>query len=281
MFKWYGTIGIILILFGELNFIFKIEPFAFLFLLILTAGYILVIDALIFKLRKESMICNRFSDFIGLFILSVLFWYFANLFIHNISSWVYSGSVGQHFSFLVMFLRNISDGVAFPAVFETIELLKTLNLFKKEQLSIHINIKKATLLFLVSLGVVCLLVPFFWSSSLSIVFVWISLFLILDPINYLHRQPSIVGDIREGKFGSFIIVGLGGMIVGFLWEFWNYWAVQKWTYNLPFLGFLEGVKIFEMPLLGYLGYAIFAFEIYAVYWFVRSLFVHKEHLLEA
>jgi len=67
-----------------------------------------------------------------------------------------------------------------------------------------------------------------------------------------------------------------GLMCGFFWEFWNYWAITKWYYNVPYVGFF---KIFEMPILGYLGYLPFALELYAMYWFTRSLFLHKEHLL--
>ena len=50
-----------------------------------------------------------------------------------------------------------------------------------------------------------------------------------------------------------------------------------WFYDLPW--FVNWLKIFEMPILGYLGYFPFAFELYAMYWFVRSFFIKKEKLL--
>jgi hypothetical protein len=50
---------------------------------------------------------------------------------------------------------------------------------------------------------------------------------------------------------------LAGLVCGLLWEFWNYWAAAKWTYNLPFLGSLEHVRYFEMPVLGLLGFLPF------------------------
>ncbi len=53
-----------------------------------------------------------------------------------------------------------------------------------------------------------------------------------------------------------------------LWEFWNYWAATKWTYTVPYLG---DVKIFEMPILGYLGFPPFALECYAMYHAVRGV----------
>jgi len=53
-----------------------------------------------------------------------------------------------------------------------------------------------------------------------------------------------------------------------LWEFWNYWALTKWTYTVPFFG---NVKIFEMPVLGFLGFPPFAVECWVMYIFLRSL----------
>ena len=49
----------------------------------------------------------------------------------------------------------------------------------------------------------------------------------------------------------------GGLTCGLLWEFWNYWAAAKWTYNLPFLGVLEQYRYFEMPWIGLLGFLPF------------------------
>ena len=74
----------------------------------------------------------------------------------------------------------------------------------------------------------------------------------------------------------FYALMIGTLICGFFWEFWNYWTPAKWYYDVPILGFFT---IFEMPILGYLGYFPFAFELYVMYWFIRSLFSHKEVLL--
>ena len=106
--------------------------------------------------------------------------------------------------------------------------------------------------------------------------VWLAFFFILDPINYLHKQPSVIKHLKDRKLTIPLSLLLAGIIMGFFWEFWNYWAIPKWTYNVPFVGFF---KIFEMPLLGYLGYFPFAFELYAMYFFVESLFIKKEKLL--
>ncbi len=57
----------------------------------------------------------------------------------------------------------------------------------------------------------------------------------------------------------------GGATCGFLWEFWNYWAAAKWTYDLPFLGPLEDYRYFEMPWVGFSGFLPFALECWVVY----------------
>ncbi|MBS3126681.1 hypothetical protein J4228_00790, partial [Candidatus Woesearchaeota archaeon] len=64
-----------------------------------------------------------------------------------------------------------------------------------------------------------------------------------------------------------------GIGCGVLWEFWNFWALPKWVYVLPAW---TGPKLFEMPLWGYLGYGPFAWELYAMYYFVRNLFSKKK-----
>jgi len=58
-----------------------------------------------------------------------------------------------------------------------------------------------------------------------------------------------------------------GLICGFLWEFFNYCAIAKWTYTVPYFG---NIKIFEMPVLGFLGFPPFAVECWVIYIFVRS-----------
>jgi hypothetical protein len=52
------------------------------------------------------------------------------------------------------------------------------------------------------------------------------------------------------------------LICGLLWEFWNFWARAKWIYTVPFF---EKLKLFEMPLLGFLGFPTFAVSAYAMY----------------
>ena len=52
-----------------------------------------------------------------------------------------------------------------------------------------------------------------------------------------------------------------GLICGILWEFWNFWALTKWIYTVPFF---EDLKLFEMPLAGFFGFPPFTVECYVM-----------------
>jgi len=268
MFKTYGIIGLLLIAIVELNFIFKIQPLADWYFPIVWFGFILVIDALIYKLRKHSPLMNRSIELLLIFVLSIPFWYIFEIFNIFVKNWMYN----PQFTSLI---RLVSAAFLFPAVYEVYHLLKTLHLFDKYKLHKTHNIKKSTLYFLVILGIVCFILPSLYPKY-TFPLIWLSLFFILDPINYLHNEPSLIRHIKNRNLKVPVALGFAGLIVGFFWEFWNYWAIPKWFYTF---GYFYYWKVFEMPILGYLGYIGFAFELYAMYWFARSLFRTKSHLL--
>lgn len=274
MFRKYGLIGILLIVFVEINFFLKIQPFANWYFPIIWLGYILTIDALVYKLRKDSLISNHFYQFLGMVIISMLLWWvfeFINLPVRN---WSYSAGV-ESLGTLKTLFGSLSFATVLPAFFETVELIRAIHFFDKKKLHKKHRITKRFLHTMIIIGVACFILPVIL-PKFAFPLIWLSFFFILDPINYLHKQPSIIGHLKDRRLAIPLSLLLAGIIIGFLWEFWNYWALPKWSYSVPFVGFF---KIFEMPVLGYLGYFPFAFELYAMYWFVRSLFVHKEHLL--
>jgi hypothetical protein len=98
---------------------------------------------------------------------------------------------------------------------------------------------------------------------------WTSLVFLLDPINYWLGRPSMFRDWERGWFGRTLAAFAGGLICGFLWEFWNYWALTKWTYHLPFLGRAEQYRYFEMPLPGLLGFIPFGIECWIMWQMIR------------
>ncbi len=116
-------------------------------------------------------------------------------------------------------------------------------------------------------GVVFFLAPFFLRSPSANLLIWMSLIFLLDPINFRLGRPSIVGDLRSGRWGRMLALMAGGLTCGFLWEFWNYWAIAKWTYHLPFLGVWQHWRYFQMPVLGLAGFPAFGVEVWVMWQF--------------
>jgi len=198
MLKVYGIIGIILIILVELNFFLKIEPFASWYFPIVWLGYILVVDALVYQIRKRSLLKNKPFAFLGLFVLSAIFWYIFELLNFSIQNWSYISP--ENYQASSIFLRDIFKFLSFstilPALFETSELIISIHLFDKIKLKEKLSITKTFVYVLISLGVICFFLPIIL-PQFAFPLVWLSFFLILDPVNYLNGQPSIIRHIKN------------------------------------------------------------------------------------
>jgi len=92
---------------------------------------------------------------------------------------------------------------------------------------------------------------------------WGGMVFILDPLIYERdRDASLLGQAAQGSYARLLRLMLAGLTCGVLWEFWNYWSGAKWIYTIPFFNFW---KLFEMPLVGFVGFMPFALECY-LFW---------------
>src|SRR6266404_1783909 len=92
---------------------------------------------------------------------------------------------------------------------------------------------------------------------------WGAVWLIAEPL--LHRRDperSLFADIARGSWGRIARLMAAGLFAGVLWESFNAMARGRWIYTVPFL---EHLKIFEMPLVGFLGFPCFALEVWSLY----------------
>jgi len=92
---------------------------------------------------------------------------------------------------------------------------------------------------------------------------WGAVWLVVEPLLY-ERDPerSLFGDIARGSWGRIARLMTAGLFAGLLWESFNAMARGRWIYTVPFL---EHLKIFEMPLVGFLGFPFFALEVWSLY----------------
>ena len=273
--KLYGYLGVFLIAFAVINFYLVLQPFALLYIPIIWFGYIFIVDSLVFKLRKKSFVASYPKEFLLMVLVSVPFWGISEFYNFYSSTWIYGN--------YLWYVHVIDFLTILPAVAETFALVSALRIFEglRVKLSNGIrdrHVKLAGILFLL-LGAFFLVSPFALGFQ-PFPLVWLGLFMFLDPINLMIGNDSIFGYFMKGDYRRIPRLSLAGLIMGFFWELWNYLAYPKWAYNMPWLP-LSNVKIFAMPLLGYLGYLPFALSVYAFYTLVRTpLFGSKKNPLE-
>jgi len=92
---------------------------------------------------------------------------------------------------------------------------------------------------------------------------WGAVRLIAEPLLYrCDPERSLFADIARGSWGRIARLMAAGLFAGALWESFNALARGRWIYTVPFL---EHWKIFEMPLVGFLGFPFFALEVWSLY----------------
>ena len=267
-FVWYGWVGILGMMTAEILMFMNFSPVSSFFTPIAWTFYILCTDALNYKLSGRSLIMSKFKEFLFMLPLSAFSWFvfeFYNLFLRN---WHYI-NLPQNLA-LRWFGYIWSFSTIFPGIFETTELIKNLHIGNITTKTYQI--KTSFINTLILLGIIFLISPLILPGKIPQYLagpVWCGFVLFLDPINYKAKRPSLLRSIEAGQWGRIVRLLASGTVCGLLWEFWNFWAYTKWEYTLPFYA---GPRIFEMPLLGFLGFLPFAIECYCMYVFFVSFF---------
>ena len=271
-FPTYGFLGFFIIAGSEIGLHLNLWFFENFMTPLCWSGLILFLDAWNYHLSGNSLIMTRRKEFLWMLPWSIALWYFFefyNLFLRN---WHYVGLPEE--KWIRYFGYFWSFATIWPGVYEIYELIGNLNIFKNVRFK---AIKPSGKIFVVTFafGLLCMVPPFFVSPQTATYLaapVWVGVIFILDPLNYSWKGQSLWKDWGEGSLSRLLQLFLAGFIAGVLWEFWNYWATAKWIYTAPILG---NVKIFEMPVIGYLGFPGFAVEIFVMWETVRLLMKFK------
>ncbi len=262
----YGFAGLGVIASGEV-LLFTGNSFAGTFFTpIQWTGYILFMDALV-KKRKGSSLLSAFpGEFILLLIISIASWLIFEAYNLLLNNWSYTGLpdgrlpryIGYAWSF-----ATIS-----PGIFLTSEVIGSFLDAGRRCAPRAFPMKGPLFTGIVTAGAACLVIPIVLPSPYMTPLVWIGFVFFLDPINGRLGERSIMAELFSGNLHGLLLLFISGLVCGFLWEFWNYWAAARWNYNVPYLG---SIKLFEMPVLGFLGFMPFAVECLALYIFIRRL----------
>ena len=269
-FPWTGWLGGIIVAGAEICLAVRQPLVSRWFTPIVWTGYILFVDALAFRLRGRSLIRSRPRDMLLLTWLSVGCWLVFEAYNIRLRNWHYVGvpenPLARDWAYLWSF------ATIFPGIFETADVLEGLGLFRRARRPARaLSPLRLALSFL--LGLACLAIPPLLPLHLApYAFgpVWVGFVLLLEPVNRALGAPSLYRAWERGDPRPALLLLAAGGVCGLLWEFWNYWATGGWRYTIPWpLDF--GVTYFRMPVLGLLGFPVFALEAYAMFHFLRHM----------
>ena len=263
--KAYGWFGLALLLISEYCLSRKIDPFYSWFYCFAWWSYILLADNLLFRLRGASLLTTRRRELWSMLPLSVFIWLLFEGYNLIIRNWEYDGVPRQ------LWIRWLGFSVAFatvlPGIFITSDLVHALmhrgsmdappSAFEPVSGRSPTRVSASFLL----LGLFLTLAPLLWPRYFFPT-VWLGPLFLLDPLLERFGIRSLSLAISSGDRARVWCLLLGGLACGLMWEFWNFWAASKWIYTVPFFAEL---KVFEMPLLGFLGFPPFALECWVLY----------------
>ena len=259
-FPSWGVVGLLFIaVFWPLNWMLEglRSHWGFFFLWL---GYFFTVDGLLYIRKGKSLVSSRKAGVIWLFILSSPTWWIFEWMNRQVEFWSYQPPwpYGQA---SYVFFCSLNFSVVIPVVFATTQWIGTFKWIREWKRGIKLGGLPAHIWLIFLLGWLMLFVGIMW-PVLGLAFVWMSLFFILDPINYWLGKPSLIARTTVGDWRTVFALWIGCLVCGFFWEMWNYYSSPKWIYHLPFL---NSLRVFEMPLAGYLGYFPFSLELYALF----------------
>jgi hypothetical protein len=246
------SIPLVLLVAAVFGLVLGVEPVPSFFFQCLWWPFILLMDGLN-RRRGHSLIRGRVRRFLWLCFGSVVFWTLFEAINLRLGNWYYVMVQTDRPA------RWLAGAVAFATVLPgTLVVLAWvegrgwLSRVKVAPLRFSPAKERACL----ALGVACLMLPLLW-PNLFFPLTWGSFVFLIEPWNRRHAEASFLRDLERGEAGPFCRTLLTGLLCGLVWESGNFWARTRWIYTVP--GF-EELKLFEMPLLGFLGFPPFAVE---------------------
>lgn len=234
-------------------------------------GFILALDGLNVARTGTSPLRRSVPRFVAMFVISALLWWAFEGLNVPVQNWHYRmDHVYPPLEYISWTTLDFST--VLPAVMEIAELLASVALLRPRLAANDVGprLTYRAAAALIGVGVVAFALPFI-VPHYAFGLVWLCLIFLLDPINNLARRKSAFGHLLAGDWRFIVTLPLATLICGFFWEMWNSHMLPGWYYTVPFLNAepkLLPLRLFEMPMLGYLGYLPFGIELFAMYQFV-------------
>ena len=225
-------------------------------------GYILIVNALSYRRSGNCLLLDRPRYFAALFPLSAVFWWYFEYLNRFVRNWYYEGvdilSPSQY-----VIEASVPFATVLPAVLSTAQWLDT---FPRANRAFgdwrRVPWASAPCLAWIGflLGCAGLVAIGRW-PLFAYPMVWVAPFLVLCALQGLPGRRPVCEALARGDWRPVVLPATAALICGFFWELWNHMSLARWVYNVPYV---TGLRVFEMPLLGYAGYLPFGLACAAI-----------------
>ena len=222
-------------------------------------GYILTVNGISDAVFQTSLLRVMRSRLLWLFAISVPLWWFFEVVNRLVRNWEYV--IPHPISDLHYVVQaSIDFSTVVPAVLSTAFAAYKILECSAPALAAGPpwRVRPEYLVLSAVLGLASFL-GFWLAPHETFALVWIAPILILEPVAYVAGFPSLLRTLEDGRYLLPISLMSATLFTGLFWEMWNYYSLPKWVYHVPYVGFW---KIFEMPILGYLGYPFFGLIVF-------------------
>ena len=261
-FPWWGWAGVLLILvfwtlsWSRIPSLKSIQPHISYFPI--WGGYILLVNALCIRRSGSSPLTAHPLAYSVLFPVSSLFWWFFEYLNRYVWNWYYLG-VGAMSAGEYTFYATICFSSVLPAVAATAAWLHTFPAFADENFRdlARVDLRRPQWVLFMSGFAALGLAGIVFFPQYTFPLLWISPCMVFLLVQFLLGERSVLDLTAKGDWSLFYRYSIAALICGLCWETWNFHAVAKWVYAVPYV---HAFQIWEMPLIGFAGYLPFGVE---------------------
>jgi hypothetical protein len=251
-------------------------------------GFTLLLDGCVFKRQGHSMLSKYPTEIMGIATASVSGWMlyeYLNLFVNRM--WYYPfgnnliKSPGNNDEVFLMYSILGSTGLM-PMAFEWYDLILTIpSLRHRFDAGVKITMPawlKIVLLLLAFAG----LYGMGYAPGKYFFYIFLLPLVVVSVVLSLLKVWTPFTPVMQGNWTPVLVFGLAYLAQGFVMEGWNCFSATHyspgnpatcyspafWEYKLPYV---DGYRIFEMPVVGFWGYI--PFSIYCWVWWIMFAYV--------
>lgn len=237
-------------------------------------GLILLLDGLVYaRSGGRSLAGSRPWTLVALAVFSSISWWlyeYLNLFL--LEDWYYpQNDIWPHAAYPIAY--SLAYTTISPAVVEWTMLLGTIPGFSARYThGPRLSAGRGAAWAAVAAGLVVAFAASVWPNELFFT-VWLGPDLVMAGALALLGLWTPASPVARGDWSALVVPAVACMANGFVWECWNYWSAPSnphfWKYDVPYV---HVAQIFEMPALGFFGYAPFGVSVWISWLLCAAVF---------